>query len=196
MTARESAGVQVSGPDIVVLNPVPPAPADPPRLSGPPPSRRRVLLIVCALLAVLALAAVIVAGIVDDDGAVAVPAAEQPAGVPAEPDPLVVRVGEPAAATVGEPVVIDVAYSDGSGIFSGTAEDWGDGVGTSSLREGQCTAAEPAPGPLSDSYRVTHAWTEAGTYTVTLGVHSYACRGTTAVQDQATQTLTVQVLAR
>ena len=196
MTTRESAGVQVSGPDIVVLSPLPRAPVDLPLVSGRRPSRRVLLLIVGALLAVLAIVAVTLAGLADDEGAVAIPAAEQPVGVPAEPDPLVVRVGEPAAARVGVPVAIDVTYSDGSGIFSGTSEDWGDGVGTSSLREGQCSAAEPVPGLLSDSYRVTHTWTEAGTYTVTLGVHSYACRGTTAVQDQATQTLTVQVLAR
>ena len=78
---------------------------------------------------------------------------------------------------MGEPATITVTYTDGSGIFSGTSEEWGDGVGTSSLQEGRCSAtAEPA-GSLSDSYQATHRWTEPGTYSLVLGVNTYTCRG-------------------
>ena len=97
---------------------------------------------------------------------------------------------------MGEPATITVTYTDGSGIFSGTSEEWGDGVGTSSLQEGRCTAAAEPAGSLSDSYQVTHRWTEPGTYSLVLGVNTYTCRGTTAVQEKATTMLIVKVLAR
>ena len=196
MTTRENAGVQVSAPDIVVSSATLTPPVPPPIAPDRPSSRRPAVLIVAALVAV-ALGAVVAAAVLDgDDRAATIPAAQQPAGVPAASDPLVVRADGPASATVGEPVAFSVTYSDGSGIFSGTSEDWGDGIGTSSLREGRCSAADPAPDALSGTYGLTYTWTEPGTYTVTVGVHSYSCRGTTAVQDQATQTLTVRVLAR
>ena len=196
MTTRENAGVTVSSPDIVVLNSTSPPPAAPTSPPGRSSSRRRAAMIIAALVAVAGIALVVAALLDGDEQAVATPVAQVPADAPGAPEPLVVRAEGPASATVGEPVEFRVTYSDGSGTFSGTSEDWGDGVGTSSLREGQCTAADVAPDALSDSYRLSHTWTEPGTYTVTLGVHSYACKGTTAVQDQATQTLTLQVLAR
>jgi hypothetical protein len=49
---------------------------------------------------------------------------------------------------------------------------------------------------VGDTYRLAHTWTEPGTYTVVLGVHSYTCQGTTAVRETATQTLSLQVVAR
>jgi hypothetical protein len=107
-----------------------------------------------------------------------------------------VTVDAPASATVGESAEFRVSYTDGSGIFSGTVEEWGDDVGTSSLQQGQCTAASPAAGKLADTYRVSHTWTEPGTYTVVLGVHSYTCRGTSAVLETTQQSVTLQVLAR
>jgi len=196
MTTRENAGVKVSSPDIVVSSATLPPPAAPPSPTGRSSSRRRAAMIIAALVAVAGIALIAAAALDGDEPAVATPVAQVPADVPAAPEPLVVRAEGPASATAGEPVEFSVTYSDGSGTFSGTSEDWGDGVGTSSLREGQCTAADAAPDALSDTYRLTHTFNEPGTYTVTLGVHSYACKGTTAVQDQATQTLTLQVLAR
>ena len=87
-----------------------------------------------------------------------------------------------------------VTWSDGTGFFSGTSEEWGDGVGTSSVQEGTCPSTQ-APGALSDTYGVTHTFTSPGTYTVTLGVHSWTCSGATAVQEQATVVHTVEVAA-
>ena len=100
-----------------------------------------------------------------DDDSVAQPAAQQPADVPAPPAALAVTVDGPASVAVGEPVDFTVTYTDGSGIFSGTSEEWGDGVGTSSLQRGSAAPppAEPA-GSLADTYQVSHTWTEPGTY--------------------------------
>lgn len=202
MTTRENATVQTSGPDIVVIgrpaqpagSPAPEAPAPP---GSPRPSSRLLLWLVVAAVALAAVTAAAVAGLRSgDEDAVAQPVGEQPAQLPAAPAALQVSADAPSSATVGDPVTITVTYSDGSGIFSGTSEDWGDGVGTSSQREGLCTAADAAPGALSDTYRLVHTWTEPGTYAVTIGVHSYSCQGTAAVQEQATTVLNVQVLAR
>jgi len=102
----------------------------------------------------------------------------------------------PASVSVGELATITVTYTDGSGIFSGTSEEWGDGVGTSSLQQGRCSASAAPAGSLSDSYQVKHAWTEPGTYSLVLGVNTYSCRGTTVVQEHTTTMLIVKVLAR
>ena len=194
MDTRDHVEVQTSEPDVVVSSPLPPAPPVPPE----PPRGARVLLAVIAVLILLATAVgIAVAAIVSgDDDSVAQPQTQQPADVPAPPAALSVTADGPASVAVGELATITVTYTDGSGIFSGTSEEWGDGVGTSSLQEGRCSApAEPA-GSLSDSYQVKHKWTDPGTYSLVLGVNTYTCRGTTAVQEKATTMLIVKVLAR
>jgi len=152
-----------------------------------------VLVVLFAITLTGAAAAAIYGG--DGSDEAVAPPGEQVVQVPTAPDPLVVRVDGPGSATVGQPVELSVTYSDGSGIFSGTSEEWGDGIGASSIREGQCTAAAPAPDALADTYGLTHTWTEPGTYTVAVGVTSYSCREGAAVQEKATETLTVKVFA-
>jgi len=195
MDTRDHIEVQTSEPDIVVSSPLPPAP---PTMLEPPRSARLPLAIIAVLILLASAVGIAVAAIVSggDDNSVAQPQSQQPADVRAPPAALSVTADGPASVTVGELATITVTYTDGSGIFSGTSEEWGDGVGTSSLQEGRCSApAEPA-GSLSDSYQVKHRWAEPGTYSLVLGVNAYTCRGTTAVQEKATTMLIVKVLAR
>jgi len=195
MDTRDQVKVKTSEPDVVVSSSLPPAP---PVVLEPPRGPRLPLAIIAVLVLLASAVGIAVAAVVSgsDDDSVATPESRQPADVPAPPAALSVTADGPASVDVGEQATITVTYTDGSGIFSGTSEEWGDGVGTSSLQEGRCSApAEPA-GSLSDSYQVTHRWTEPGTYSLVLGVNTYTCRGTTAVQEKATTMLIVKVLAR
>jgi hypothetical protein len=195
MDTRGHVKVQTSEPDVVVSSPLPPAP---PMMLEPPRDARLPLAIVAVLILLASAVGIAVAAVVSgsDDDSVAQPKSQQPADVPAPPAALSVTADGPASVAVGERATITVTYTDGSGIFSGTSEEWCDGVGSSSLQQGRCSApAEPA-GSLSDAYQVTHRWTEPGTYSLVLGVNTYTCRGTTAVQESATTMLIVKVLAR
>jgi hypothetical protein len=196
MDTRDTVGVHTVAPGVVVSTPI----ERPDQTMVTEPSPRPQLPLVLAtvvLVAAVGLGALVAGVLAGDDGtAVAQPQAQQPADLPAPPDPLTVTVAGPASASVGEPVDFTVTYADGTGIFAGTAEEWGDDVGTSSVQEGECPAAGEAAGPVGDTYRLAHTWTEPGTYTVVLGVHSYTCQGTTAVRETATRTLSLEVAAR
>jgi hypothetical protein len=196
MDTRDSVDVHTVEPDIVVSTAF--APHDQTMVEVPSPRPRLPLILTtCVLLAGVAVGAAVAGVLAGDDGsAVAQPEAQQPADVAAPPAALTVSVAGPASATVGEPVDFTVTYADGDGIFAGTSAEWGDDVGTSSVREAQCTAAGGPAGAVGDTYRLAHTWTEPGTYTVVLGVHSYTCQGTTAVRETTTQTLSLQVVAR
>ena len=202
MDTRNHIGVELSGgqrsePDIVVSSSLPPRPPAPPTLIDPPRAARLPLAIIAIAVLLVSAVGIAIAAVVEGNAdSVAQPQVQPPAVVPAAPAALSVVADGPASVTVGEQATITVTYSDGSGIFSGTSEEWGDGVGTSSVREGRCSATVAAPGALSDSYQVTHRWTEPGTYSLVLGVNTYSCRGTTAVQEKATTMLIVKVLAR
>ena len=199
MDTRDHVGVKSSEPDIVVSSFLPAGrEAERPTVIDPPRGARPPLAVIAILVLLVSAVGIAVAAVVagSNDDSVAKPQRQQPADVPAPPAGLAVTADGPVSVTVGEQATVTVTYTDGSGIFSGTSEEWGDGVGTSSVREGRCSATAEVPGSLSDSYQVKHAWTEPGTYSLVLGVHTYTCRGTTAVQEQSTTTLTVKVLAR
>ena len=130
----------------------------------------------------------------DDVATDRVPAADGAAAdKPAVVAPLTLQVDAPTAVQAGQPAELVVDYQDGKGTFSGSTEDWGDGVGTSSLAQGRCTAAGPPADPTSGSYRATHTWAEPGSYAVTIGVSSYTCVDGAAVEEQASTTVTVVV---
>jgi len=166
-----------------------PAPAAQPARSV----RRRVVQVGVAVGVVLAIAGAgwLALGGAEDDPVVTdrAPAAAGPAVV----EPLTLQVDGPAAVQAGQPAELVVHYQDGKGAFSGSTEDWGDGVGTSSLAQGRCTAAGPPADPTSGSYRATHTWAEPGSYTVSVGVSSYTCVDGAAVEEQASTTVTVVV---
>lgn len=118
-----------------------------------------------------------------------------PAAVqPAVPQPLGLAVEVPDTLAAGERAQLTVRWTDGSGTFSGSTEDWGDGVATNSRKQGRCepgTAASPA---AAGTYELGHVWSEPGTYTVIVGVATYVCESGTAVEDEAVKTLTITVV--
>jgi len=116
-----------------------------------------------------------------------------PGAGPSPAAPLRVAVTAPQRVVAGEPADFAITWSDGEGIFSGTSEDWGDGVGASSLAQQACDLAPPA-GPAGGEVTVRHTFTVPGPYTVVLGVSTYTCSGAEAVTETATQTVQVDVL--
>jgi hypothetical protein len=113
---------------------------------------------------------------------------------PVVPDPLGLDVSAPTDVVAGQPATLVVRYADGAGTFSGSTEEWGDDVGTSSLAEGRCPTTA-ADGPVSGTYEATHTWSEPGSYTVKVAVSSYTCDTGTPVEEQASTTVTVVVAA-
>jgi hypothetical protein len=188
METREGQDVEVRrGPDIVVTTTAAdPAPDGPP----PAPPRRRLLVALVAVLTLAALvsvALVLVLGGEDEPVETAAPAAG-----PASPAELGMTVELPETVVAGQTAEIVVRWTDGEGVFSGTSEDWGDGVGTSSLAQDQCTGAATTT-KSADSYTVKHAWSEPGTYQVVLGVTTYVCTDSSPVQEDVSKTVSVQV---
>ena len=188
METREGQDVEVRrGPDIVVTTTAAdPAPDGPP----PAPPRRRLLVALVAVLTLAALvsvALVLVLGGEDEPVETAAPAAG-----PASPAELGMTVELPETVVAGQTAEIVVRWTDGEGVFSGTSEDWGDGVGTSSLAQDQCTGAATTT-KSADSYTVKHAWSEPGTYQVVLGVTTYVCTDGSPVQEDVSKTVSLQV---
>lgn len=146
-----------------------------------------VVVLVAVVAAVLALAR----GTDEDVVSRSAPAAVQPAA----PAPLALAVDATDAVVVGELARFTATWSDGSGIFSGSTEDWGDEIATSSRKQGRCVTGEAAPPAAAGKYEVGHVWTAPGTYTVALAIASYVCVDGAAVVDEAAETLTVTVLA-
>lgn len=190
METREGQDVEVRrGPDIVVTTTA----ADPAPDGAPPaPPRRRLLVALVAGLTLATLVSVaLVLALGGDDEPVETTA---PAAGPASPAELGMTVELPETVVAGQTAEIVVRWTDGEGVFSGTSEDWGDGVGTSSLAQDQCTGAATTT-KSADSYTVKHAWSEPGTYQVVLGVTTYVCTDGSPVQEDVSKTVSVQVQA-
>jgi len=168
------------------------------RLSPDPAGRRTSRLVwglagsAAVVVAVVAVTVVALARGTDEDVVRgAVPGAVQPAA----PAPLALAVDVPGSVVVGEVARFVATWSDGSGTFSGSTEDWGDEVGTSSRKQERCEPGDAVPPAAAGTYEVGHVWTAPGTYTVVLGVASYVCLDGAAVVDEATEKLTVTALA-
>jgi hypothetical protein len=198
----KTADVQVSTDELVVTTALPEArpPSDPPSTTAPSPAgpsgRSRTVRIIAAVV-VLGLAAAVIA-IVIMNGSDAKTSTKL-GGKPADPAPsgaLAAQVLAPSRVVAGKPARFHVTYTDGKGILAGSFEDWGDGVGTSSVKQANCATSPPTAKALTGSYVVPHVWRDAGTYTVKLGVTSYSCASGKAVMEQSAKTLTVTVAAR
>ena len=156
-------------------------------------SIRRVF-VFAVLLAGVAAAVVAAMATDGEQPLVAEPASRPTAGV-AGPGPLRLTVHAPTRAVAGQDVVIEVRYAAGDGRFTGSTEDWGDGLGTSSVRVARCDSVPAAPTPLAGSYRLAHTWAEPGTYTVELGATSATCTPAGPVEQQAIERLVIEVVA-
>jgi len=115
-------------------------------------------------------------------------------GAPPAPTALGMSVDPLGTVVAGEPATLTVRWADNDGIFSGTSEEWGDGVGTSSLSESRCEDVAVPAGPAGGTYDLTHTWSEPGTYAAVLGVATYTCVDGSATEEQVTTPVTVEVL--
>ena len=197
----KTADVQVSHDELTVITSLPESrpPSDPPGTPASPtgPSGRSRVVRMIAAVVVLGLAAAVIA-IVIMNGSDAKTSTKL-GGKPVNPAPsgvLAAQVVAPSKLAVGKPARFHVSYTDGKGILAGSFEDWGDGVGTSSVQQANCATSPPTAKPLTGSYVVRHVWRTAGTYTVKLGVTSYTCTSGKALMEQSAKTLTVTVAAR
>ena len=202
MDTREGRDLEVQhGPGVVVSTSGEPAidgpPPAHPAASTPPARPRRRLVVGLAALLALVLAVIVVLVLVlggDDEPEVTTrtPAAADPGG----PAPLGLTVEVPDEVVAGQPAELVVRWTDGEGVFSGSTEEWGDGVGTSSLAQDSCAASATATQdrPSAGRYTASHTWAEPGTYRVTIGVASYLCESGTATQEDAQTTVSVEVL--
>ncbi|MDQ1617194.1 MAG: hypothetical protein QOJ60_3133 [Actinomycetota bacterium] len=196
----KTADVQVSTDELVVTTALPEArpPSDPPSTAPSPaaPSGRNRTMRIIAAVVVLGLAATVIAIVMLGGDT---KTSTKLGGKPADPAPsgaLAAQVLAPSRVVAGKPARFHVTYTDGKGILAGSFEDWGDGVGTSSVKQANCATSPPTAKALTGSYVVPHVWRDAGTYTVKLGVTSYSCASGKAVMEQSAKTLTVTVAAR
>ncbi|HEX6918892.1 MAG TPA: hypothetical protein VF314_01550 [Actinomycetes bacterium] len=194
MSARQDRGVVVTTPDVVVSTAMPAQPT-----AGRGSSRwswwssRRVLAVAVLLAGVAA--AVIAAMATDGEQPLVAEPASRPTAGAAGPGSLRLTVHAPTRAVAGQEVVIEVRYAAGDGRFTGSTVDWGDGLGTSSVRVARCDGVPTAPTPLAGSYRLAHTWAEPGTYTVELGATSATCTPAGPVEQQASERLAIEVVA-
>ncbi|MGH8969161.1 MAG: hypothetical protein ACRDV1_04350 [Actinomycetes bacterium] len=195
MTTRDVPGVEDPSLDVVGSTPAPT-----PESVGPVPRRRSTRLRLAAAVGALALAGGAVLAEVawsGDDTVLATPADrridEQPSAA-VSPGPLRIDVEVPATVVAGRAAGFRVAWSDGDGVLAGSDEDWGDGVGASSMKERPCPAAAE-PRPVRDTFRARHTWTEPGTYTVVIGVTTSTCASGVVMTEQAAKSFAVTVVA-
>jgi hypothetical protein len=118
--------------------------------------------------------------------------APAPAAAPRAPAALAVTVAAPAAVVAGRAARFVVSYADGSGIFSGSIEDWGE-VGVGAVKQRACSADAAAAGPVRGSYAATHTWRAAGSYPVSFAVTTYSCQDGLASEETRRARLTVVV---
>lgn len=188
--------LEVSGPDVVVVHDRPAAGLTVTGAPEPPRSSGRRWLLIAALL-VLAVAAAVLAFLVSGDDNVATePATQsQPKAAGATAGRPLITIESPATVVAGQPATFTVNYELMDAKFSGSIEEWGDGVGVGSAKQERCESSAQTAGPSSGRYSASHTWTRPGTYEVVLGVQTYSCSGTESRDAKATRTLSVTVVA-
>ena len=200
METREGRDVEVHhDPEVVVSAS---GPSDPPGAEqapdgpAPAPPRRRIVVGLVALLALVTAVTVVLVLVLGGDDEPDVTTRTPAAADPSGPAPLGLTVEVPDEVVAGQPAALVVRWTDGEGVFSGSTEEWGDGVGTSSLAQDSCSAtATAAQGrPSAGRYTARHTWAEPGTYQVVVGVASYLCADGTATEEDARTTVSVEVL--
>jgi hypothetical protein len=180
--------------DIVVTSTPPAGPQGPVDGAPPQPARRPAALVLAVVLTLAVVVTLVLTLLAGGDEDVATEPEPAPAGAqPTGPAALGLVVEAPETVVAGEAARFVVRWTDGSGLFSGGSEDWGDGVATSSRAQAGCEPGAPAPEPAAGSYAARHTWTEPGSYTVVIGVATYVCQDGSAVEEDAAQTLTVEV---
>jgi len=204
MDIRDTRGPQLEQAPEVVVSHAPTAPGadqqdrpvllpdtDPPRAR---PGRGMLAGLAALVVLALVLAGWLLLGGGDDSQVSTTPGAgaQQPAAIA----PLSLTVDPVVGAVVGQPATLVVHYADGTGVFGGSTEEWGDDVGTSSLAEDICPSPSPAAAPLKGTYQATHTWAAPGSYPVKVAVSSYTCVDGAPVLEQASTTVTVEVAAK
>lgn len=210
MTARinHTDRLEVSSPDVIVVSSAP-------QLVGPPTdgadaaptlvqrpqstvaSRLRRWMLPLAVLFVTAVAIVVALVAGADNQVVAEPSNQPRVAQPAPAraaDAVRVTVEAPAIVVAGKPAAFTVNYEAPPGQLSGSTEEWGDGLGTGSVKHGRCDGDDQASSPLSGRYTVSHTWTKPGAYEVVLGVNTYSCAGSEQRELQGKRTLSVNVV--
>jgi hypothetical protein len=197
MSIREDPGVGVRSPDVVVSSREPAAKQGEAAVTVRRPRWSRAVLAVVIAAIVLALVVLGVSRLMNSNDVAAPtkgkPPADKLVAGRSQPAALALSAVAPVNVVAGRAATIQVAYTDSSGLFSGTTEDWGDGVGTSSLKQAACTPTATAAPALHGTYTLQHMWARPGTYSVKLEVVSYTCRGTVAVEETATKAISVTV---
>lgn len=159
-------------------------------------SRRPLLWLALVAVVILLAAAAMFAVMRGGDSNVVVEPRNADAGTSGVASPkLKITVEPPATVTAGKPATFTVNYEAAQGVFDGSIEEWGDGVGASSVGQARCDGAAAEAAPLEGRYDVTHTWDKAGTYRVLLGVTTHSCVKGQPREATASRSLTVTVAA-
>ena len=195
MDTREDHDIEVRhGPDVMAPAMRADAPDGAPDGPLPTPPRRRLVVALVGMLVLAIVATLALVLVLGDDDEQTVKATTPPADAAAGPAALGLTVQLPETVVAGEEATIVVRWSDGEGLFSGSTEEWGDDVGASSIAQDTCTGVTTDQ-PAAGRYAVSHTWAEPGTYQVVLGVATYTCESGTAVTEEASKTVSVEVVA-
>ena len=122
---------------------------------------------------------------------VATPGKSNPTTRLSAPDGLALRVhASDVRPTTGESVAFTVSWRDGSGLYAGMTQDWGDG----SPRSGSINprACSGQASPTAGAQVVNHTFNGAGTYATVISVSTTTCDGQVETRSV---TLTIVVSA-
>ena len=194
MDIRDQRPELLRAPDVVLVpGPRPTEPAPDTVVARGRAGRAAVVLV--AALSLVAVGVVLGRTVWRPDGGLVTGGAAANRPAPAALEGLQLQVSGPDVVTAGDTAVFRIRWQDDEGTFSGTSEEWGDGVGASSEQLPRCDSAAAVAGPARGSVQVRHSWAAPGQYLVRLGVHTFTCRDGVAVVETVERSLEVQVRA-